>query len=465
MEGKKISRRDARNLVGAGFAALASGGLSYSLIQSFISFVYTEYLGIAAAAIGMVLSVGIIFDGVSDFIMGIVMDRVHSKRGKVRPWFLWMCVPLGATCGLIFFAPDEASITVKLIYVFVMYNLYCTFLTAVRLPGQSLVSTCFENPRARQLASMINGLCNQLGSTITTTLIAPLVVLFGGELMGYRTTSILFAACTVLAMLITFALLREPESIISENMKQRKERIEKRESLVSQIKMLLKNKYWLILESAVITNAFAGGCLTGTLAYFCNYVLGDIATVGIMAAVLSFGMLFGIFASTPFIVKFDARNISIFGCLFSIFGYLVAVVGFYLFRTPFWLYAGMALKQFGTGFIVSVDLDMVSRTVDYGEWKNGVRQDGMAFSGKGVMNKIAAAAMTAVIGFILTSTGYVGGNGGIPGASISALQIIFLFVPIAMFTLSALAYLNFKLTDKQIVEMRKEVTERKANNE
>lgn len=466
MEGNKISKGDVRNLVGAGFAALASGGLSYSLIQSFISFVYTEYLGIAAAAIGMVLSVGIVFDGVSDFIMGIIMDRVHSRLGKVRPWFLWMCIPLGLTCGLIFFAPDEAAVTVKLIYVFVLYNLYCTFLTAIRLPGQSLVSTCFDNPRSRQLASMINGLCNQLGSTITTTLIAPLVVLFGGELIGYRTTSVLFAVCTVITMLITFALLREPGTIISEDSKLRKERIQKRESLVSQVKMLLKNKYWLILECAVITNAFAGGCLTGTLAYFCNYVLGNIATVGIMAAVLSFGMLIGIFASTPFIVKYDARNISIFGCLFSIFGYLVAVVGFYMFRDPFWLYAGMALKQFGTGFIVSVDLDMVSRTVDYGEWKNGVRQDGMAFSGKGVMNKIAAAAMTAVIGFILTSTGYVGGNPTIPQASLSALQIIFLFAPMAMFTLSALAYFNFKLTDKQIVEMRNDmIGKRRADNE
>ena len=457
----KIEKRDVRNLFGAGFAALAAGGLSYSMIQSFLSFVYTEYLGMAAATIGTVLSIGIVIDGASDFLMGIVMDRVHSKYGKVRPWFLWMCIPLGLSCGLIFFAPNEASMAVKVTYIVVLYNLYCTFLTAIRLPGQSLVSTCFEKPRARQLASMINGLTNQLGSTITTTLIAPLVVLFGGELVGYRKTSIFFAACTMLAMFITFCLLREPSHAMVQNVDVHKENTQKRIGVVKQIEMLLKNKYWLILECAVITNAFAGGCLTGTLAYFCNYVLGDIATIGVMAAVLSFGMLFGIFASTPFIVKFDARNISIFGCLCSIFGYLISGVGFFVLDSFFVLCAGMAVKQFGTGFIVSVDLDMVSRTVDYGEWKHGIRQDGMAFSGKGVMNKIASAIVTAVVGFTLTSTGYVGGMGSIPETATEALKVIFLIMPIIMFALSAIAYASFKLSDKEIAEMREEVKQRK----
>ncbi|MGN1141550.1 MAG: MFS transporter [Oliverpabstia sp.] len=462
MEGERLSRRDVRNLFGAGFAALASGGLSYSLIQSFFSFVYTEYLGMAAVTMGMVLSVGIVIDGVSDFLMGIVMDRVHSRHGKVRPWFLWMCIPLGLTCGLIFWAPNEASMAVKVAYVVILYNLYCTFLTAIRLPGQSLVSTCFENIRARQLASMINGLCNQLGSTISTTLIAPLVVFFGGELIGYRRTSILFAAGTVVAMLITFGLLRESKTDLKEINEEVNEGIKKKESIFAQIKMLLKNKYWLLLECAVITNAMAGGCLTGTLAYFCKYVLGDISTVGIMAAVLSFGMLIGIFASTPFIVRFDARNLSIFGCLFSIFGYLAAIVGFFTTHNPAALYIGMALKQFGTGFIASCDLDMVSRTVDYGEWKEGVRQDGMAFSGKGVMNKISSAAVAAIIGFILTSTGYIGGADAIPSAAVNAIRSIFLFAPVVMFVLSALIYFNFRLTGKQITEMRKEIKERRA---
>lgn len=457
---QKLDRKDARNLTATGFAALASGGLSYSLIQTFISFIYTEYLGVPAAGIGMVLSVGIIIDGVTDFLMGIVMDRVHSKLGKVRPWFLWMCIPLGLTCALIFYAPSEASVSVKLAYAFVMYNLYCTFLTAIRLPGQSMVSICFKKPRARQLASMISGLTNQLGSTISTTLITPLVILLGGELAGYRNTSIVFAICTVAAMLVTFALIKEPSAVIEQNLEDRKKINKQRGQTWNQIKMLLKNKYWLILEISVISNGFAGGCLVGTMAYFCNYVLGDVATVGIMAAVLSFGMLIGIFASTPFIMKYDARNISIFGSLLSAAGYLLAIVGFYAFHSSFWLYAGLGVKQFGTGFIVSVDLDMASRTVDYGEWKNGVRQDGMAFSGKGVVNKIATAAMTALIGFVLTSTGYVGGEGTIPTAALNTIQIIFLFVPAVMFVISAIAFYCFKLTDKQVAMMREEVRQR-----
>lgn len=461
MDGGKLTRRDVRNLFGAGFAALASGGLSYSLIQSFFSFVYTEYLGMPAVTMGMILSVGIVIDGASDFLMGIVMDRVHSRHGKVRPWFLWMCIPLGVSCALIFSAPNEASVVVKIVYAVVLYNLYCTFLTAIRLPGQSLVSTCFENIRARQLASMVNGLCNQLGSTVSTTLIAPLVIFFGGELAGYRGTAILFAVATVITMLITFFLLVENNQGM-EVVNAAKERHEQRESVIDQVRMILKNKYWVLLEGAVITNAMAGGCLTGTLAYFCKYVLGDISTIGIMAAVLSFGMLIGIFASTPFIVRFDARNISIFGCLCSIAGYVIAIAGLYITGNPAALYVGMAIKQFGTGFIVACDLDMVSRTVDYGEWKDGKRQDGIAFSGKGVMNKIAAAAISAIIGFILTATGYAGGGDTIPQAAHDAIYSIFLYVPIVMFALSTIFYFNFKLTDTQIAEMRREVKERRG---
>lgn len=79
-----------------------------------------------------------LFDGVSDVIMGLMVERTNSRWGKSRPWLLWMSVPYAVSAILLFTVPQTTG-TLQFLYLLVAYN-FCTTVcyTAINLPYGSL---------------------------------------------------------------------------------------------------------------------------------------------------------------------------------------------------------------------------------------------------------------------------------------------------------------------------------------
>ena len=102
----------------------AAANIVFGMISTILTLFYTDYAGIPAATVGVVMLVTRIFDGFSDVIMGYIIENTHSKWGKARPWLLWMCVPYAISAVLLFAVPDSSVMT-KAVYMFVTYNL-CT---------------------------------------------------------------------------------------------------------------------------------------------------------------------------------------------------------------------------------------------------------------------------------------------------------------------------------------------------
>lgn len=137
---REFSLRNIKNYISIFLVPFGTQGLSALLFSTYLSQVYVDYLGVSAAVMGIVMSIGIIVDGVTDFLMGIVVDRVRTKWGKARHWFFISAVPVCVSMALMFMVPERATATAKVAFVFIMYNLFCTFLTTVRLPAASLVA-------------------------------------------------------------------------------------------------------------------------------------------------------------------------------------------------------------------------------------------------------------------------------------------------------------------------------------
>ena len=65
----------------------------YTAMSAFLLFYYTDYAGVSAFAVGSIMMVSRLFDGISDIVMGVIVDRTKSRFGKARPWLLRMCIP------------------------------------------------------------------------------------------------------------------------------------------------------------------------------------------------------------------------------------------------------------------------------------------------------------------------------------------------------------------------------------
>lgn len=138
--------------------AYGGGDLASNLIlvltSTFVTFFYTDALGLNAAIIGTIMMFSRLADGFTDIFMGYIMDRVKTKYGKARPWLLWLAVPIGVACVLVFLVPN-IGVTGKYIYVAITYNLVTTFLyTMINIPYGALTSLMSRDQNQRTVINI-----------------------------------------------------------------------------------------------------------------------------------------------------------------------------------------------------------------------------------------------------------------------------------------------------------------------
>lgn len=91
--------------IGYGVGDFANN-MMFTPVNIFVTYFFTNILGIGAGVVGTILLISRLFDGVSDLIVGILMEKFNSKHGKARPWLLWWCVPFAISLVLLFTAPN-----------------------------------------------------------------------------------------------------------------------------------------------------------------------------------------------------------------------------------------------------------------------------------------------------------------------------------------------------------------------
>ena len=97
--------------------------LMFQLITAYLMFFYTDVAGIGLGAISLIMLVARVVDGVTDPMMGVIIDKTHTRWGKARPYVLWMAVPFGIISASMFLVPNFGG-TGKFIYALITYILF-----------------------------------------------------------------------------------------------------------------------------------------------------------------------------------------------------------------------------------------------------------------------------------------------------------------------------------------------------
>ncbi len=432
--------------LGFGLGGAASNFI-WMMISLFMLYFYTDVFGISAAAAGVLFLVARIWDAVNDPVMGYLADQTHSKWGKFRPYLLFGSVPLAVVYVLTFTTPD-LSPSGKIIYAAVTYVLLGIFYTVVNIPYNSLAAVITQDTNERsELASYM------LVSTYVAVLILavatiPLVNLFPTEQAGFRFTAAIYAALSLVLFLICFAATREKDTLVKR----------KGDRFMDHLKLIPRNKYLLILISVVFFTSTANEMRTTAAIYFFKYNFGDDSVYPLFMLVVALSMIFGAILAPALAKKLGSkRNLYILATL------LPAVTGLGILFTPYenlgLIILLSALGSVGGGMLFVLVWSMIPDTVEYGEWKTGVRGEGIIYSTLTFATKMAYAAGGTLAGLLLSWAGYVPNITQTPQAQKIILYMLALF-PVIAGILAVIIMLFYKIDARFYGNLLREINER-----
>lgn len=459
---KPWSGRTIRNYIAGMLSSLGQQGLTTALFSSFFTLVYSVYLGVSPDKIAMVLSVGIIIDGVSDLVMGFVADRFRTRWGKAKHWFIWMGIPAGLCTALMWMAPENGTEMQKLIYAFIIYNVFCTVITTIRIPAAGLGSLISSNPKVRGNLGFFVGGATTIATSLSGWLLDPMLARYGDTLQAYRALAILCGVLAGICLVATGLLLTEERT--KEDFEQIDREYEamhgKKGNMFSDFGNLLKNKYWIFNTLISFCSSFSMGFAFGSMAYFMQFVMGDMSKMGLLLTVMSIPNYIGCLAGLPLANLLDARKTMVISYILQTLAcVLMWVAGAANFTL---VLVGMGIKAFCSGATMPANTVLGANIVDYGEWKTGVRQDTLTRSWSSVFQKIASAIVASVLGFAIAGAGYTGGT-EITQEAKNIIEFFFLGFSTFMCAISAFLYLLMDLSEEKMKVYRAEVAERKRN--
>ncbi len=404
-----------------------SGNLVYSAISSFLLLYYTNVLGITAASAASVMAISKIFDGVSDLIMGRIVDNTKSKYGKARPWILRMCFPLAISTVLMFSVPSGLTGGLQMAYIFLTYNLVSTiFYTGLNVPYATLQGLMTTDQYERGLLGNFRMLLATAGTMTINTVVLKMTGFFGGgdqySQRGWTLTFIVLMIVFVALNLVTFFFCKE--RVVDTAAADQAEKVQG-PSVAECLKSLVTNKYWLLMVAFLFSLYFMMSCFFGGAGYYAEFVLGDINLYASISNPLSTAQIVMMFA-TPFIMKKIGKRYT------AMIGMGAATLSFVLTAM-----AGTNVTlviicnivkgaAFGCG--AASMFGLLQDAITYGEWKSGVQAMGMGNAASSFCMKVGSGIGTAALGWILSAGNFDADPSG--AASVAAITAGYVWVPV-----------------------------------
>ncbi|AEB07817.1 sugar (Glycoside-Pentoside-Hexuronide) transporter [Coriobacterium glomerans PW2] len=408
--------------------------LAFSMIGTYLMYFYTDVFGISAVAVGTLFLVARVVDAIDGPFWGIMIDRTHTRWGKSRPYFLWFSIPFAVFCVLCFTTPD-LSISNKIIWAYVTYIGVDVLYSAVNIPITSILPSLTNNSDERVVLSTIRQFFGTAGATIVTVAALPLVRAFGqgNEQVGFFRTMIMLAAISAVLLLMTFKNTRERVQTSSSN---------KTVSIRESVKALKRNWPWAIVIFINFVYWIGMQTKSQVTVYFFKYNMHDAGLASFILGLQVVALLAVLV--TPYTArKIGKRNTMLGGMVLAIAGQLILSIGAHSLSVPIIVIATV-VGYLGTGFVSGLIAVMLADSVDYGEWKNGVRAEGIVTSFSSFSAKLGMGIGGAVTGAILSMGGYIA-NATQSSGALSAIEANYIWVPIVGFALSVIALLFYRV--------------------
>ncbi len=416
-----------RTKVGYGLGDFGAN-LVFQTMTLFLLYYYTDVMMIGASTAGIIFLVAKLWDAVFDPMMGILVDKTHTRWGSKRVYLLFGAIPLGITFFLLFLNPGFTG-TGKVVYATITFALFCTLYAVINVPYGSLTASLTRDMHERSKITAFRMSFALLGSLLVAGITKPLIALFSTPSTGFRAIGLVYGFFAAFFTLVAFASTQERV----------KERNHQKYSFKEELSVIAGNKPFIILSLATLLQFTAINILAAMTNYLFKYNFNHeefipIAFLCLFATAIIF-MPFWVFVSKKTSKKFTfASGMLIFaislGLLFSIS----------IFNMPVMIVT-LVIGGIGLSTVYLSPWAMIPDTVEYSEWKTGLRREGVLYGFFYFAQKLAVALAGFVCGTGLDFVGYLPNVAQSTG-SMQGIRILATIVPM-VFILGGIIIISF----------------------
>lgn len=429
----------------------ASEIINYVFLYIIMVF-YTDVFGISPGVAGTLLLVARMWDAINDVLVGIIIDRTNSKRGKARPYIFYLAVPTAIFFVLTLTTPD-LSYTGKIIWAYVTYIGLGMCITFTIIATLTMLPRMTKNSLEKVSLSAYYSVGTTFFTLLASALWFPLVSMFGGNdtAKGYQVTALVFSVLVIALFYLGYFKCKEVDDLPRES----KEKVKSKHTVGEMLRAALSNSQLLLMAVMGLVSGIGGGFFTGSLIYYLTYNLNRPDLVSVFMPIIIIMMVVSSFTTRKLADLFGKKKAMV---IMNAIYVIILVIRFISADSSITLlFVLLVFAGFCSGTLNILFIAMLTDTMLYGEDKTGIKLEGVGMAAFTFQTKMGAGISGALLGFMLEKSGYVA---NVVNQSEATLSVLFnaniTFYLISRIICLALLYF-YRLNDEELRRIEEKI--------
>ena len=387
----------------------ASTNAVWALISTYYLVYTTEIYGFPAVLVGAIMTGTRVFDAFTDPLIGVLIDRTHTRFGRFRPWILGGALLSAVMIVLMFSGIRTGSTAGDLVLAIVLYSLWVlgyTAQTACTKSAQNIVSSVRKQRSILNALGSVNTVLVQLAALV---IVMPVVSFFGGirQASAWTIAGLIFGGIQLLYALLSVLGLSQKD------VPERYTKIEHNSNTLPRFRdyaaIFKSNRALQMLIVAASTNKITQTMQSGLIVLLFFYVARNPGLQGMVTSITVGASVLAMLLIIRPIERYGRKEVF---TVSSWGGFIFGITAIFLIsvapENPIWLIAVASVYMVliaGTGDMNVIS--MVGDAADYEQYLTGRFIPGMIATAFSLIDKLISAFGGLIIGTILTAIGFV----------------------------------------------------------
>lgn len=388
------------------------GTTSSTALMFFFAFFLTDIAHLPPVYAGMVLLIGGIWDAINDPLIGVYGDRMRSRWGRRRPFFLIGAVPFALFFTMMWWIPPFQQPLALMAYYTLAYILFDTFFTLVSVPYSAMTPELTDNYDERTSLSAYRMSVSLAGGVITAVAVPLFADAFPEKRTGYLVVAAIIGVLGSIPYLLLFFNLRErfagtPEPSMG---------------ILEGFVHCLKNRAFRYTAGLYLMAWSCVSLIAALLQYYLTYWLKMADQLEIVLGLIQLVALFCIPAVVWGSGKLGKPGVFLAGASWWVVAmFLISLLPF---AAPHWMvYALVVSVAFGVACAHVIPWSLIPDVIEVDELETGQRREGVYYGFMVFIQKSGTSFVLAVMQWVLAATGYVA-NGVQPSSALMGMRVL-----------------------------------------